>query len=298
MASRASWRLAKVRARGGWVGRFRSSNTRRHYNNAVHQQQTDRFAFPLPARLLSIPGVRPLELEIAEVADLGPRMRRIVLTGAGLEDFSYQPGQDVMLVLGGGERPLSRRYTIRGYHSRSRTLELNILAHGVHGPGAAWAASSVPGDRVNGVGPRGKIFLDADADWHLFLGDETAAPGSLSMLEALAPDVPAQAYLEVETPEDELPTPVSGSGTQQVNWLYRGATPATASTMLLDTMTSAELPLGRGHVYIAGEVQVVSAVLRTALARGLAPDQVSAKAYWGRGKANESNGEPGEKAAA
>jgi NADPH-dependent ferric siderophore reductase len=240
--------------------------------------------------------VRPLELEVADASDLGPRMRRVRLVGAGLEDFTYQPGQDVMLVLGGGERPLSRRYTIRAYDQRARTLELNIVAHGVHGPGADWAASTQPGDRVNGVGPRGKIFIDPGADWHLFLGDETAAPGSLSMIEALPASVPAQAYLEVASAEDELPTTVSGSATQQVNWLYRGDTPATASTMLVDVMTSAELPSGRGHVYIAGEVQVVNAVLRAALARGLAQDQVSAKAYWGRGKANENNGEPEKRA--
>jgi NADPH-dependent ferric siderophore reductase len=264
----------------------------------VQQQQSHRFAFPLPQRLLSIPGVRPLELEVADVSDLGPRMRRIRLAGAGLDDFSYEPGQDVMLVLGGGERALSRRYTIRAHDARSKTLELNVVAHGVHGPGAEWAASTRPGDRVNGVGPRGKIYLDRDADWHLFLGDDSAAPASLSMLEALGPDVPAQAYLEVSSPEDELPSSVAGSATQQVIWLYRGETPATASTMLVDAITSADLPSGRGHVYIAGEVQIVNAILRAALARGLTADQVSAKAYWGRGKANENNGEPGEKAGA
>jgi NADPH-dependent ferric siderophore reductase len=264
----------------------------------VQQQQSHRFAFPLPQRLLSIPGVRPLELEVADVSDLGPRMRRIRLAGAGLDDFSYEPGQDVMLVLGGGERALSRRYTIRAHDARSKTLELNVVAHGVHGPGAEWAASTRPGDRVNGVGPRGKIYLDRDADWHLFLGDDSAAPASLSMLEALGPDVPAQAYLEVSSPEDELPSSVPGSATQQVIWLYRGETPATASTMLVDAITSADLPSGRGHVYIAGEVQIVNAILRAALARGLTADQVSAKAYWGRGKANENNGEPGEKAGA
>ena len=118
------------------------------------------------------------------------------------------------------------------------------------------------------------------------------------MLEALAPDVPAQAYLEVSSPEDELPSSVAGSATQQVIWLYRGETPAIASTMLVDAITSADLPSGRGHVYIAGEVQIVNAILRAALARGLTADQVSAKAYWGRGKANENNGEPGEKAGA
>jgi NADPH-dependent ferric siderophore reductase len=246
------------------------------------------FVFPIPSRLLSIPGVQPLELEVVDASELGPRMRRIQLRGQGLHNFIYQAGQDLMLVLSGGERPLSRRYTIRSFDQPTGTFELNVVAHGVHGPGAEWAASTQPGDRVNAVGPRGKIYVDQSADWHLFLGDETAAPGYLHMIEAVAPDVPAQAYLEVASPEDELPSSTS----HPVEWLYRGDTPAIESTALADTMAAAELPDGRGHVYIAGEVQIVSAALRAALGRGFTPDQLSPKAYWGRGKANENNGEP------
>ena len=247
-----------------------------------------KFEFPLPPRLLTIPGVVPLELEVTEAADLGPRMRRIRLGGRGLEGFTYQPGQDVMLVLSGGERPLSRRYSIRGFDPRSQTLELNVVAHGVHGPGADWASTTEPGDRINGVGPRGKIYLDPDADWHLFIGDNTAAPASLNMLEALPSSVPGLAFLEVTSAEDEL----LSSSTQPVTWLHRGETQAISSDLLVEAMNSAELPPGRGHVYIAGEVQIVAAVQRAALARGLAPEQLSPKAYWGRGKSNANNGEP------
>jgi NADPH-dependent ferric siderophore reductase len=255
------------------------------------QQDTNRWAFPIPARTASIPGVRPLELETVEAIDLGPHMRRIRLSGSGLQDFTYQPGQDVMLVLSGGERPLCRRYTIRGFDPASQVLELNIVAHGVHGPGASWAAETQPGDKINGVGPRGKIFLDPTADWHLFLGDESAAPGYLHMLEALGGSAPGQAYLEVSAPSDELPTSAAG-----VTWLYRGDVPAISSTMLADCVAGLELPDGRGHVYIAGEVQVVNAIARACVARGLEADQLSPKAYWGRGKSNELNGEPGDRA--
>jgi NADPH-dependent ferric siderophore reductase len=248
-------------------------------------------AFPLPARLLGIPGVQPLELEVVEVGDLGRSMRRIRLTGAALANFEYRVGQDVMLVLGGTpDRPLSRRYSIRSLDRQTRLLELNIVVHGVEGPGARWAAGTQVGDRVDGVGPRGKVFLDPDADWHLFLGDESAAPASLNMLEALPETVPGVAYLEVASHADELPTGASGAHT--VRWLQRGDTPATASTLLVEAITTAELPAGRGHVYIAGEVQVVADVQRAALARGLAPDQVYGKAYWGRGRANADRGEP------
>jgi hypothetical protein len=37
---------------------------------------------------------------------------------------------------------------------------------------------------------------------------------------------------------------------------------------------------------------VVNAAQRAALERGLQPEQLSPKAYWGRGKANANNGEP------
>ena len=248
-------------------------------------------AFPLPARLLGIPGVQPLELEVAEVSDLGTRMRRIRLRADALADFAYRAGQDVLLVLGGTpDRPLSRRYSIRNLDRQSRTLELNVVTHGIHGPGAQWAASARVGDRVDGVGPRGKVFVDPDAEWHLFLGDESAAPASLNMLEALPASVPGVAYLEVASRGDELPTEASRA--HEVRWLHRGNTPPISSTLLVEAITSAKLPAGRGHVYIAGEVQVVAEVQRAALARGLEPSQVFAKAYWGRGKANADRGEP------
>ena len=74
---------------------------------------------------------------------------------------------------------------------------------------------------MKAIGPRGKIYLDKTADWHLFLGDETAAPGYLHMLEALPPDMLAQAYLEVASPEDELST----STQHDVEWRFRRFAP-------------------------------------------------------------------------
>jgi NADPH-dependent ferric siderophore reductase len=246
----------------------------------------DRFAFPLTPRVLSIDGVQPLELTVSEVRDLSPRMRSITLAGAG-SAFRCTPGQDVMMVLSGGERPLSRRYSIRGFDAARDALELNIVSHGAHGPGADWVANTRVGDRINAVGPRGKIFVNETADWHLWLGDESAIAATLFMLESLPPNVQARAFLEVGTPEDELSTD------SRIQWLHRGAdTPAWSSEMLVDAMRSVELPTGRGHVYINGEVKVVTAVQRAALARGLDTGQLSPKAYWGRGKANAQNGEP------
>lgn len=254
------------------------------------QQEIDarpdgRFAFPLPPRLLTIDGVQPLELRVHEVSDLGP-LRCIRLTGAG-PNFQFKAGQDIMLVLSGGERPLSRRYTIRRFDPKADALELNIVTHGVHGPGADWASNTQPGDRINGVGPRGKIFINEAADWHMWLGDESAIAATLAMLEALPAGANAKAFIEVPTADDRV------SDDKRIEWLHRGADkPAWASEMLADTVARVELPTGRGHIYINGEVQIVAAVQKAALARGLEAAQLSPKAYWGRGKANAVNGEP------
>ncbi|HEY0581856.1 MAG TPA: siderophore-interacting protein [Chloroflexota bacterium] len=248
----------------------------------------DRWAHPLPPRLLAIEGVGPLYLEVAEIRDLSPHLRRVLLANVPA-DFAHRPGQDVMLVLGGTpERPLSRRYSIRRHDAQAGTLELNVVSHGVSGPGSDWVAATRPGDRINGVGPRGKIFLKPDADWHLLIGDESAGAATLAMLEAVPAGQRGFAYLEVPGPED-----AAGLGAADgVHWIHRGETSAWLSTRLVEAMQSADLPAGRGHVYIFGEVGVINAVQRAALARGLTAEQISPKAYWGRGKANANNGEP------
>lgn len=251
-------------------------------------------AIPLPDNLLSIAGVQPLELEIAEISELGPHMQRVLLKGRGLHTFSYVPGQDVMLVLDqSGDRPLSRRYTIRSFDQRSGTLELNIVTHGSQGIGARWLANAKVGDRVNGVGPRGKIPLNPDADSHLFFGDESAAPGILNMLEALPAGQRGVAVIEVDSPADALQAKLTEAAA--VRWLHRRGTPITEAHALEDAAREVELPPTPFHVYISGEVYRVRGVQTVLRERGVRPEQMSPKAYWGRGNANAARGEPDER---
>ena len=66
-----------------------------------------------------------------------------------------------------------------------------------------WARNAREGDRVDVVGPRGKIPLDPRADWHLFMGDESAMPAILAMTESLPGDADAVLVIEVPGPADE-----------------------------------------------------------------------------------------------
>jgi NADPH-dependent ferric siderophore reductase len=142
---------------------------------------------------------RKLHFEVASSTGLTPHMQRLELIAAELDGFSYAPGQDVMLLVAAdGSKPVRRRYTIRFLDPVRRLLTIDVVLHG-DGPGERWVRSAKPGDRIEGIGPRGKIFPNPEADWHLFVGDEAALPAILAMTESLPGD--AEATLVVEVPE-------------------------------------------------------------------------------------------------
>jgi NADPH-dependent ferric siderophore reductase len=236
---------------------------------------------------------RTWHLDVAAVQDLTPRMRRVQLTSPDLDRFDYLAGQDMALTFRRDDAPpVRRRYTIRHYDRDHRVLHLDFVLHG-NGPGMRWAQAARPGDSIEVVGPRGKITLVGDAAWHFFAGDATAVPGTLAMMEALPPDVPALAFLQVDG-RDERQTG-DGAREQQIRWHYEEQAP-NGSAGLVAAVAGAVLPPGRGHAYLAGEVALVTALKATLLSLGWAADDISAKAYWNRGRANAGHGEPELKA--
>jgi NADPH-dependent ferric siderophore reductase len=231
----------------------------------------------------------PWQLIVAAVDDITPHMRRIELTSSALDRFTCLPGQDLSLGFNRDGTAVRRRYTIRRFDRHRYLIELDVLLHG-DGPGMRWAQTVKPGATIEAIGPRGKITLAEDADWHLFAGDATAVPAALVMMEALPASTPARAFLQIDGPQDRQPFPDGPS--RVIDWHYD---PADA-TALPAALTDAELPRGRGHAYLAGEVSLVLALKSALLARGWEPERISAKAYWNRGRANAGNGEPERRA--
>ena len=250
---------------------------------AVVATLEDPFAQPLA-------GTRKLHLEVTGTHQLTPHMQRLSLTAPELDDFSYQPGQDVMLLVAAeGRKPVRRRYTIRHFDAAQRRLTIDVVLHG-DGPGERWIRAAHPGDRIEGIGPRGKIFPSPEADWHLFMGDEAAMPAILAMIEALPGVADATVVIEVPEPADEQD--VLAAARTRVSWLHRLGRLAGDPTALAAEAAEVELPPGSGHTYLLGEASVVLRMREILAARGLPPDQVSPKAYWGRGRANAGHGEP------
>jgi NADPH-dependent ferric siderophore reductase len=237
-----------------------------------------------------MPEPRSWPLVVASVDDVTPNMRRIQLTSPMLGAFEYLPGQDLALGFQhDAAGVVRRRYTIRRFDPVRRLLDLEFVMHG-DGPGVRWAQSAHPGVSIEAIGPRGKITLAPTAGWHLFAGDATAVPGAFAMMEALPAGVPADAYLAVDGPDERQPVALSQTN-KSVSWHYEGDQPR-----LLDMASAASGLRDSGHAYLAGEVALVSALKSTLIARGWSPDQISAKAYWNRGRANAGHGEPELKA--
>ena len=230
------------------------------------------------------------ELTVAATSNVTPRMRRIELGSPALAAFEYLPGQDIALAfLKDDGTSVRRRYTIRRFDRDRASLSIDVLMHG-DGPGMRWAQAVRPGVSIDAIGPRGKITLVADAEWHLFAGDATAVPGAFAMMETLPDDVPAHAFLLVDGPEEGQPFTADGA-LRTIAWRYEMSPPAESSG-LVSAVAAADLPGGRGHAYLAGEVALVSALKTALLNRGWDADRISAKAYWNRGRANAGHGEP------
>ena len=236
---------------------------------------------------------KTLPLVVASVEDVTPALRRIRLTGRPLEGFEYFPGQDVALgVVRDDGSIVRRRYTIRRFDAGRKLLDLEVVMHG-DGPGIRWAQAVHPGLAVEAIGPRGKIGLDANATWHLFAGDATALPAAFAMMETLPAGVRAGAYLLVADPSERQRFDAADT-TRTVTWRYENA--AEGRDGLVEAVSAAASSPDGGHAYLAGEVALVLTLKTALLARGWSLDQVSAKAYWNRGRANAGHGEPEMKA--
>jgi NADPH-dependent ferric siderophore reductase len=247
---------------------------------------------PPPDPFRTMAGTTLMQLTVVESSRVSPSLQRLVLTAPELSGFECLPGQDIMLLVDtDGGRPVRRRYSIRALDRDQQRLTLDIVRHAGGGPGEQWVRAAEPGTTVEGIGPRGKISPNPDADWHLFIGDESALAAIFSMAQSLPAAVSATVIIEVPEPADEQE--LDAQAKVELTWLPRlGARPAGEADGLAEAARSVQIRGGRPHVYLTGEARVVLALREILAQRGLDPAAISPKAYWGRGKSNASHGEP------
>jgi len=202
--------------------------------------------------------------QVTGVEQLAARTRRIRLAGEALAGLEWTPGQHVSVVLADPSTPgswlrnprdLKRTYSVWDYQPDG-SLDLAVYDHGGDAPGARWARDAAPGRGVLVKGPEGHLVAAADAAYHVFAGDDTAAVAFGAMLRALPPAAPVYGALEFDRPDDALPL----ARREELALVYRDGEPAASSPRLPAALATLDLPAEPGVAYVAGEARTIQAV--------------------------------------
>jgi NADPH-dependent ferric siderophore reductase len=218
-------------------------------------------------------------LSVVEKNLVTPRMMRVVFACETLDRLDWKRGQDLVLELPVNGGIARRHYTIRHLDPAKKRLTIDFVLHVGESAAGDWLRNTAPGDSIVAVGPRGHTYL-READWHLFIGDETGIPGIAAMLEALPRGAMAFAFLEIA--DDGERQQIAGDAS--VLWLSRNGAPPGPSAVLYDAVGAFAFPAGTGQAYVIGETSNVRAVRQRLIARGLGKNRICAEGYWRPGR--------------
>ncbi|WLW56340.1 siderophore-interacting protein [Streptomyces sp. YU58] len=241
---------------------------------------------------------KPHTAQVIRTERLTPHMQRVVLGGDSLAGFAadtctdhyvkllFPPAEGVTYPepfdlerireeLPRDQWPVTRTYTVRYWDAEHRELTLDFVIHGDEGLAGPWALRVRPGETVRFMGPGGAYAPDADADWHLLVGDESALPAIARSLEGLPAGARAHAFVEVSGPEEEQKI----DSDVEVVWLHRGDRPV--GEALTEAVRALDFPEGRVHAFVHGEAHFVKELRHLLrVERGLAREDLSISGYW------------------
>jgi NADPH-dependent ferric siderophore reductase len=222
---------------------------------------------------------KPWTLTVLKSFDITPHMRRVQLTGDNLAEFEPRAGQEIVLQLsdGGGE-PARRHYTIRRFDRASKIIDVDFVLHGHRTPGVAWALDAKPGDRLDIRGPRGRIAIDNEAEWYLFLGDETAIPAIYGLLESLPATARAFAFIEVG--DDKEQQKIETAAQLALKFLSRNGAEPGPNDILAKALAGFTLPAGNGQAFTLGETSNIRGLRHSLVERGMDRGQIYSEGYW------------------
>lgn len=248
--------------------------------------------------------VRTRLLDVVQVTDITPAMRRITLAGPDLAGFTSlgfddhikvfffppgtkpvkpETGPEGIAFPEGMERPPMRDYTPRRYDAAAGTLEIDFVLHG-DGPASGWAAQAAVGQKLLLGGPRGSMVVPLAFDWYLLMGDETALPAIGRRLEELPAGCKAVVVVEVASAQEEQRLATQADA--EIVFVHRNGPARGEARFLLDALAARDLPAGEAFAFIGAEGTVSKAVRAALEARGWNPAWIKAAGYWLYGQAD------------
>lgn len=252
-------------------------------------------------------GRPPISATVQRTQSLSPSMVRIVLGGPGLAAFTpneysdayvklvfLRPGVDypqpldlaaVREQMPASDWPQQRTYTVRDWDPVAQELTIDFVVHGDEGLAGPWARAAQPGDEMFILGPGGGYAPNPFADWHLFIGDESALPAIAVALERLPAAAVGHVLLEVDGAEQEQK--LTAPEGVQVQWVHHG--PGPQGEALVAAATALAFPDSEVHAFVHGEAGVVKELRRLLkLERGIPMASLSISGYWRLGADDEA----------
>lgn len=249
-----------------------------------------------------------ITLEVLRRESLTPGFASLTLAGPALQDlvvaggdqtvrlFFPREGQTALrmptasseawmaqvLLMPKSARPHVRNMTIRRARPTENEIDIEFALHG-DSPMSSWVRRVRPGDRA-GIFDMGTTYRPPEhVQWQLLVGDETALPAILAILDQAPPSLTAQVYLEVATGADVRDV-VAPPGVR-VHWFSRDDTAdERPGAVVLDAVRRAAMPPGRVYAWVAGESRLATSVRRHLVDdRGVPKPDISFAGYWRHG---------------
>lgn len=227
--------------------------------------------------------------QIADIKDLGPHMRRIVLQGDDLNDFPVEqegahfkaifprPGKiKPKLGMDIGFKNWMRSYTVRAFNDQTKELTVDFAVNDHEGLATNWAKNAELGDYLGIAGPGDTKYTNYQADWHLIIADLTALPAAAAILEKLPTGAVGTALLQVPTQNDKQHITVPEG--IEVQWIINAKVNKNA---LLESLENVLWREGSPAIFLAGESKQVNTIKKQLKTKpGYISANVYASGYW------------------
>ena len=187
-----------------------------------------------------------------------------------------------LLLMPKAVRPWVRNLTIRRVRPADDELDIEFAVHG-DSPMSSWVRRAEPGDQA-GIFDMGTTYRRPEhSEGQLLVGDETALPAILAILDSTPPSVPTEVFLEVATKAD-IRT-VEAPANVRLHWCSRDDEELRPGSVVLEAVRSAALPSGPFYTWVAGESRLATTVRRHLVNdRGVPKRDISFFGYWRLGR--------------
>jgi ferric-chelate reductase (NADPH) len=214
--------------------------------------------------------------EITAATDHGPHFRSIELSGDGLKNATWVPGDKVQ-VRSNSDGLTLRTYTPTCWDAIRGSTRLLAYAHGL-GPGSEWIKAAIPGRQCQLFGPRRSLALDGLGGPIVFVGDETSFAVVAAWQTANPSERPAALIFEVNDVEESAGV-LDAVGISAAQLVARD-TRATHLGELTAATATALRTHADGSLCLTGKAQSIARIRQTLKVQGLSGRPTRVKAYW------------------